>query len=243
MNNTSDTKTRIFVGICYTTIAVVVFFGVWYVWNTVGHSPLKNVDSAIGDFPTAGQFGDSFGYINSLFSGFAFAGVILTILLQWNELRLQRIEINESQKVWRESAAAQEASHAALLDQSDSLFVAAYLNALSSVAQPATGGSEHQRQAIEKISQLLPFLEVRTSKIIGRAIRTTSKEEWLADEIDKICTVLRLVLDGHNTMNTADAKTLKRAVQDAHDDFKGLVPHLVEPSVTESASKILNCTF
>lgn len=38
-------------------------------------------------------FGDSFGVINSLFSGFAFAGIIYTILLQRKELSLQRNEL------------------------------------------------------------------------------------------------------------------------------------------------------
>ncbi|MDP3896776.1 MAG: putative phage abortive infection protein, partial [Mesorhizobium sp.] len=41
----------------------------------------------------AGQFGDQFGWINALFSGFAFAGIIVTILLQRTELALQRKEL------------------------------------------------------------------------------------------------------------------------------------------------------
>jgi len=38
-------------------------------------------------------FGDSFGGLNAIFSGLAFAGVIITILLQRNELKLQREEL------------------------------------------------------------------------------------------------------------------------------------------------------
>jgi len=41
-----------------------------------------------------GQFGDMFGAINALFSGFAFGGIILTILLQRQELKLQRKELS-----------------------------------------------------------------------------------------------------------------------------------------------------
>jgi hypothetical protein len=37
-----------------------------------------------------GSFGDMFGAANALFSGFAFAGVIYAILLQRQELKLQR---------------------------------------------------------------------------------------------------------------------------------------------------------
>ena len=40
-----------------------------------------------------GTFGDQFGFVNALFSGLAFAGLICTILLQKNELTLQREEL------------------------------------------------------------------------------------------------------------------------------------------------------
>ncbi len=43
-----------------------------------------------------GQFGDSFGVVNALFSGLAFAGVICAILLQKKELELQRKELEET---------------------------------------------------------------------------------------------------------------------------------------------------
>ncbi len=45
-----------------------------------------------------GQFGDSFGVVNALFSGLAFAGVIFAILLQQKELKLQREELELQRK-------------------------------------------------------------------------------------------------------------------------------------------------
>lgn len=45
------------------------------------------------DYPDRGTIGDMFGAVNSLFSGLAFAGLIYTILLQKNELGLQRKEL------------------------------------------------------------------------------------------------------------------------------------------------------
>ena len=45
------------------------------------------------DIGERGQFGDSFGAVNALFSGFAFAGVIYAIILQKRELELQREEL------------------------------------------------------------------------------------------------------------------------------------------------------
>ncbi|MBL0662786.1 putative phage abortive infection protein [Aeromonas caviae] len=46
----------------------------------------------------AGVFGDSFGIITSLFSGLAFAGMIITILLQKDELALQREELKATRE-------------------------------------------------------------------------------------------------------------------------------------------------
>lgn len=43
-----------------------------------------------------GTFGDMFGGLNTLFSGFAFAGIIYTILLQKKELVLQRSEMERN---------------------------------------------------------------------------------------------------------------------------------------------------
>lgn len=46
----------------------------------------------------AGVFGDSFGILTSLFSALAFAGMIVTILLQKEELTLQRQELADTRK-------------------------------------------------------------------------------------------------------------------------------------------------
>lgn len=46
-----------------------------------------------------GSFGDKFGAVNSLFSGLAFACLIITIFLQGAELRLQREELAETRQV------------------------------------------------------------------------------------------------------------------------------------------------
>ena len=49
-----------------------------------------------------------FGAVNALFSGLAFAGLIIAILLQRQELQLQREELAETRKEIRRSAEAQE---------------------------------------------------------------------------------------------------------------------------------------
>lgn len=54
-----------------------------------------------GKVDQSGQFGDAFGAINALFSGLAFAGIILTILLQRKELELQRPELKATRKEFK----------------------------------------------------------------------------------------------------------------------------------------------
>lgn len=86
-NNKEDKKT----GFIITLIIVpIVIFGLWYLTYIL----LKDCD-------TRGTFGDMFGSVNALFSGLALAGIILTILLQRNELKLQREELKETRKEFK----------------------------------------------------------------------------------------------------------------------------------------------
>ena len=85
---------------------------------------LQIVVGAIGyfllpDWPTRGQFGDLFGAVNALFSGFAFAGLIYAILLQREDLSLQRTELELTRQELQRSASAQEQSEIALRAQAE----------------------------------------------------------------------------------------------------------------------------
>lgn len=65
----------------------------------------------------AGVIGDAFGAVNALFSGLAFAGVILALLLQTRDLQLQRQELEETRAELAKSAEAQTLTHAAMIDE------------------------------------------------------------------------------------------------------------------------------
>ena len=80
-------------------IAIIICIGLciggmylshWYAANYF------NVNQSDGD-PKA-LFGDSFGAVNALISAFAFAGVIVAIVIQRNELRLQRYDLGLQRK-------------------------------------------------------------------------------------------------------------------------------------------------
>ena len=52
----------------------------------------------VDDFGKSGTFGDSFGVLNTLFSGLAFAGIIVTVKMQNDEMREQRKELQKQKK-------------------------------------------------------------------------------------------------------------------------------------------------
>lgn len=94
-----------------------------------------------------GTFGDSFGGINALFSGLAFAGIIYTVLLQRRELELQREELSLTRKELKRTADAQEKSVKALTKQIDSMNDTARLNALQTLIEyyhEETGRNRHR---------------------------------------------------------------------------------------------------
>ncbi|WP_166820502.1 hypothetical protein [Thalassoroseus pseudoceratinae] len=86
----------------------------------------------------AGTFGDSFGFVNAILSGLAFAGVIVTMLMQKHELELQRFELRESREQYERSATAQEQSEAQLQRQVSLMFVTSYLDTLKTLANAET---------------------------------------------------------------------------------------------------------
>lgn len=95
----------------------------------------------------------------SLFNGLAFAGVIITIVLQYKELGLQRDELRLTREELKRTADAQQEAQRALAQQARMSFLTTYLQALSATETDSPGDEE---------GRLL--LEVR-SRI--RTLRTT----------------------------------------------------------------------
>ena len=74
-------------------IAVIVTFVFYLIW--IGS---QNIYYSLFNSEKAGQIGDSAGLLNSLFSGLAFLGVIVTIILQSKELKQTTTEL-KNQKI------------------------------------------------------------------------------------------------------------------------------------------------
>ncbi len=73
-------------------ISLVIVLGLW----TVNYNYGLSLDSE-SDI-TRGVFGDMFGAVNAIFSGLAFAGIILSLYMQRIELRIQRKELKLTRK-------------------------------------------------------------------------------------------------------------------------------------------------
>lgn len=87
----------------------------------------------LDDWSDRGTFGDLFGAVNALFSGLAFAGLIYTIVLQKQDLEMQRKEIVLNRTELKKSAKAQQKSENALTAQVEQMKLTARLNALKTL--------------------------------------------------------------------------------------------------------------
>lgn len=75
----------------FNQIAFTVFM-VWLMSFAIAMIFLRND----GQATKAGVFGDSFGAVNALFSGLAFAGVVIALIIQTDELREARLDRRDS---------------------------------------------------------------------------------------------------------------------------------------------------
>lgn len=128
---------------------------------------------ALYRMPERGTFGDMFGAVNALFSGLAFLGVILAIVLQYEELKEQRREIQQSRVAQEESAKALTAQlHTADIRsrvESLNLLIEAQVRMLARLEERRTvAESERRIQLQHRIAQYEQELEAVLDKEIKR---------------------------------------------------------------------------
>lgn len=99
----------------FLAIVLALYIG-FVVWMTTGHPGIAEVGTQSSKFSEAGVFGDSFGALNALFSGLAFAGLLTAIVLQRRELQATLDELRKSVDHQKElaDAATRERSDRAL---------------------------------------------------------------------------------------------------------------------------------
>ena len=98
----------------------VLVLAVWAAYVVYAPTLLRQFDLVADQSAVAqnvGIFGDMFGALNALFSGLAFAGVILAVLLQSRELELQRKQLKAQTDELEEGRAEQKKQTAAYREQ------------------------------------------------------------------------------------------------------------------------------
>jgi hypothetical protein len=150
------------------------------------------------DHNEASQFGDSFGFGNTLFAGLAFAGVIYAIILQTEELRLQREELEETRDELKRSADAQEQTQRAL-------YLSAYLNAAASMMEglePLVANEKHSnfKPDTAVYRQLLAEMRIVLEELRSEArgfVQIPTTAGTVRGEIHRLATYADLACDAH----------------------------------------------
>ena len=88
------------------TVVIALSLAYWYA-----------VENYLSGQQNRGLFGDMFGGLNAFFSGLAFACLIVTLLLQREELSLQRKELVQTREVLNEQKGQLEAQNMTMMKQ------------------------------------------------------------------------------------------------------------------------------
>lgn len=111
---------------------------------------------------TRGQFGDLFGSVNALFSGFAFAGLLYAIFLQRQELGLQREELQlqrEEMRASRAELAEQVAAQKALYNANVAQIQVAAEQARIEAVTIVSDLTSDRREFVKQINELANKIE------------------------------------------------------------------------------------
>ena len=170
----NEGKTKI-IGIGTVIVALVVAVWFWY-W----HATSQNI---------TGEFGDRFGPLTALFSGLAFVGVIITVLLQSQELKLQRKELRETRDVMKEQTKNIERQ---ILDDNFYQQVRLHNENIGAIRQSPPNEPELTgRRAIE---QIVYNIQVRTNQRITQTAKR-QKIQPLAMPVDEQFELFILVFE------------------------------------------------
>lgn len=126
----------------YFGIGVKLFLGVIILWILC----FILVLFVVPKLSDSGLFGDSFGVLNTLFSGLAFVGVIIAIFMQKEELSLQREEVKMQRIETARLADTQEKSTKIFAIQAEAMRTSANIGGLSASLDAVNKSIEEESQ-------------------------------------------------------------------------------------------------
>ena len=115
------------------------------------------------------HFGEAYGGLAALFSGLAFAGVIVAIAMQREELRLQRKELKLTRGELTRQAAAQESSSRAVESQVQLMIAGTKLHAEATLltfynnVRAADPGSDKAQELAKNVQKLLTEINLMST--------------------------------------------------------------------------------
>jgi len=150
----------------YIKIGWVLFVWVIFLWVLCFNLVLF----VFPDLSKNGLFGDSFGVLNSLFSGLAFAGVIIAIFMQKDELSLQREEVKMQRIETARLADTQEKSTKIFAIQAEAMKKSATIGALSTSLDAVNKSIEEAERDLGSSSRapVMKLLTEKRGEIIGK---------------------------------------------------------------------------
>jgi hypothetical protein len=135
-------------------------------------------------FANTGSFGDSFGVLNTLFSGFAFSGVILSLWMQRNELQLQRKELRLQRNELQVSRGVAESQAQELAAQKEAMRIQCRIAALSALMQGDIQVSCEMQRHLD--AQKDTFGQLKTNVSKGNISNIQKSARQIAEELRKL---------------------------------------------------------
>ncbi|MEQ1904631.1 MAG: hypothetical protein ABL888_10625 [Pirellulaceae bacterium] len=133
----------------------------------------------------AGVFGDSFGFVNALFSGLAMAGVIVALWYQREELAEQRKELIITQWQLTKSADAQRDSQVELAKQAKINLQGIILTALDGISASSRSSELYGPKDADSRSKMIERLREGVILDILRGSDTSNLTDRIAQQLDQ----------------------------------------------------------
>lgn len=182
-NSGSSERLRLWPWLLLSFSIVIILWSIYIIWFPYW----------IPNLGRRGQFGDSFGAINALFSGLAFACVICTLIFQMKELRLQRKELENTQQVMKGQEKQLEAQNRTLQHQNfeSSFFqlLSLYNSIVDTMEIPGRSNNErhHSFRAMhEKLNMLVNYSgnmgwEEHSQRLLNQLGTEVEEASWKED--------------------------------------------------------------
>jgi len=210
-------------------LLMIAVAGIWYTRaGVVGQARRVSIpkadESESKRIEIAGQIGDSYGMVNALFSGLAFAAVFIAILIQFEEIR-------QTQKAQEASDRSQKQALNAVLEQTDYTFLTAYLNALVAYRDTPTVDSmpEDQWSASQRIRIILDKLQPRAIRLLGDLSIPNIRGNYLVRSMANLLDLFWMNVPNDAKEKPSNLSAVKAVIAFAKEEMRGKLSQLLAP--------------